>query len=84
MIYFNWGVSVNNNVISNLPLNRLYKFDEYYYVWNIKLHSTRGGKYPAKEYMPITEVYEIYNNMITCVTSGRLINTNYSMKKRFF
>ena len=73
--------------VSDIPKYDLFQFDEYYYVWKIELHSTRKGKYPAKEVMDITEVYEIYNNMVICVASGRLIenkNSNTNNKISIF
>jgi hypothetical protein len=35
---------MNKKVINEIPFNRLFQFDDYYYIWKIKMHSTRGIK----------------------------------------
>ena len=75
---------MSKGIISNLPYNRLYRFDEYYYVWKIKLHSTREGNYSTGELADTIEVYEIYNNMIHRVASGRLVSEEVTAKVNDF
>ena len=70
--------------VFDIPENQLFQFDKYYYVWKIKMHSTRGGRHSFDKALDIAEVYEIYNDMVTCVASGRLVeNKNSSFNNEF-
>ena len=70
---------MENVTVYNMPENRLYQFDSDKYVWKTKLNSTRGGNYPAREPMSVTEVYQKEDNFFRCVASGRLFNNKYTI-----
>ena len=63
---------MNNNSVSTIPENHLFQFDDNKYVWRIKLNSTRGGNYPAREPFVFTEVYEKGLDRLNCIASGLL------------
>ncbi len=69
---------MDNLTIYHIPEYRLYQFDSDKYVWKTKLNSTRSGSYPAREPIPLTEVYEKEDDNLRCVASGSLYNSKYS------
>ena len=61
--------------VSNMPMNKLYKFAEGSYVWSTMLKETREGNYPSNQPSKFTEVYRIDGNgILTRVASGRLVD----------
>ncbi len=61
--------------VSNMPMNKLYKFDNNSYVWSVMLKETRGGNYPSNEPSKFTEVYRIDGTgSLVRVASGRLVD----------
>ena len=61
--------------VSNMPLGKLYKFDDNRYVIKLKLTETRGGNYPSNEPHVFTEVYQIDGmGFMERIVSGNLIN----------
>ena len=72
--------------VSNMPMNRLYKFADNSYVWSIMLKETRGGNYRESEPSKYTEVYKIdATGRLMRETSGRLVSNPDAMdpNKRF-
>ena len=65
-------MSVN---VSNMPMNRLYKFGDNSYVWSVMLNETREGIYRNDESRKYTEVYRIdENGVLTRIASGSLVD----------
>ncbi len=61
--------------VSNMPMNKLYKFADRSYVWTTQLYETRNGNYKDTTPKEYTEVYRIDGSgLFTRVASGRLVD----------
>ena len=61
--------------VSNMPMNKLFKFGENSYVWSVMLNETRDGNYHNSEKRKYTEVYRIdANGNLVRIASGSLID----------
>ena len=61
--------------VSNMPLNKLFRFDTNRYVWSLMLFETRNGNYKLDKPTKFTEVYEIgMDGNMNLISSGRLID----------
>ena len=67
--------------ITNIPLNKVFKFSENRYVWKTTRNSTRKGNYDGKEYIS-TEIFTKDKlGKISCIWDGQLV-TNPSLYKK--
>ena len=61
--------------VSNMPLNKLYKFADDSFVWSTMLTETRGRSYIQNEPMKFTEVYRIDDTgFMKRAASGKLVD----------
>lgn len=61
--------------VSNMPMNKLYKFGDNSYVWTVLLKQTREGNYISSEPKKYTEVYRLDGNgNLVRIASGRLVD----------
>lgn len=61
--------------VSNMPINKLYKFADDSFVFSTMLKETRGGNYPQNTPTKFTEVYRIDGNgFMQRVASGNLVD----------
>ena len=61
--------------VSNMPMNKLYKFADNSFVWSVMLNETRNGNYQQEKPFKFTEVYRIDGTgFMKRVASGRLVD----------
>lgn len=61
--------------VSNMPMDKLYKFADNSYVWSTMLYETRNGNYKNDKPSKYTEVFRIDGNgLLSRVASGRLVD----------
>ena len=62
--------------VSNMPLNKLYKFADGSFVWATMLNETRGGLFKQDEPSRFTEVFQIDSDgFFERIASGRVVDT---------
>ena len=61
--------------VSNMPMDKLYKFNDNSFVWSTMLSETRGGYFKQEKPSKFTEVYKIdETGFMKRVASGRLVD----------
>ena len=61
--------------VSNMPMNKLYKFADNSFVWSVMLSETRGGNYKQNTPTKFTEVYRVDGTgFMIRAASGRLVD----------
>ena len=71
--------------VSNLPLNRLYQFDNNHYICSMMLDETRRHKYQLDKPKRFTEVYRFSDDGIEILASGEVVDNSklYNFDRNF-